>query len=902
MKTSQQIRKDFLQFFAEKGHKIVPSASVIPFEDPTLLFINAGMNQFKDVFLSTGKREYKRAVDTQKCIRVSGKHNDLEEVGHDGYHHTFFEMLGNWSFGDYYKKEAIRWAWELVTGVWGLEKDRLWATVYREDEEALNYWKTETDIDHSHILKFDEKDNFWEMGDTGPCGPCSEIHYDFTVEGCKAGDVNSGSPDVMEFWNLVFIQYNRDENGKLHDLPARHVDTGMGFERMVRILQKKSSNYETDVFLPLINELIEITGKEYSGKYEASINVIADHVRTLTFAIADGAIPSNEGRGYVLRRVLRRAARYGRNLEMRKPFIYKLVDVLVKTMGQVFPEITEKHKFIEEVIKGEEESFNLTLDKGLTLFNDEIENMKKSGNRVFPGEVAFKLHDTYGFPVDLTQLMAKEIGYEVDENKFQDLMNEQKDRARSAREDIKHKIDNVKLANTGFVYNPYDGLEIKTKILAVSPGENNNELLVSIAENPFYSESGGQVSDTGKLILNREEFPVVNSFKNFIVINNIGKLLTESEEVIAKVDDFRRYSIQRNHSATHILHEALHRVLGSHIKQMGSYLDDKLLRFDFPHFHKVSDVEINDIETMVNEKIAENIPVATREMKIDEAKKAFPNLRMFFGDKYGDVVRVVIIDEKFSVELCGGTHVKDTRDIGLFKIIKEESISSGTRRIIARTGQGILDLIDEQLSDIEKIVSDLPDKYKKNFKIILNDFEQDFEGADIHDVELLKAVIRSQESTIISLLDIRDKYLEERKEAEKNLAKEKVKEAGSTLDELLKKAQTINGFKLVTGEFSVSKADDLKEIADKLREKIGNGVGLLYSIIEGKVSIVAVVSENLVKEKGLSAGKIAGDAAKILGGGGGGKPHLATAGGKDAAKIPEALSKLPGIIKGYLDK
>jgi alanyl-tRNA synthetase len=901
MKTSEQIRKDFLGFFEEKGHKIVPSASVIPYEDPTLLFTNAGMNQFKDVFLGTGNREYKRAVDTQKCIRVSGKHNDLEEVGHDGYHHTFFEMLGNWSFGDYYKKEAIGWAWDLLTGKWGLDKKRLWATVFRDDEESFKLWKSETDIDPSHILKFDEKDNFWEMGDTGPCGPCSEIHYDFTSDGCKPDDVNAGIPEVMEIWNLVFIQYNRDTEGKLHDLPAKHVDTGMGFERMVRVLQNKRSNYETDVFLPLINELISITGKDYSGKYEASMNVIADHIRTLTFAIADGAIPSNEGRGYVLRRILRRAARYGRNLDMRKPFIYKLVNILVNTMGAVFPEITEKRKFIEEVIHGEEEGFNETLDRGLVFFSEEIERMKISAEKTFSGDVAFKLHDTYGFPVDLTQLMARELGFDTDVKKFDELMNMQKDRARSAREDIKHKVETVSNLDKNIIYNPYNGFELNTKIVDILSSDNNEELLVSIAENPFYSESGGQVSDTGRLVIGSEELTVINSIKNFIVIKKSGSVPKINDNVTAKIDNIRRESIQRNHSATHVVHEALRRVLGSHVKQMGSYLDDKLLRFDFPHFHKVSENEITEIEKIVNSKIDENIKVYSETMQIETANK-IPNVKKFFGEKYGDDVRVVFIDENFSVEFCGGTHVHETFDIGLFKIVKEESISSGTRRIIARTGQGVLDLIDEQLRDIEKIVNDLPDKYKNNFKVILNDFEQDFEGADIHDAELLKAVLRSQESTIISLLDIREKYIEEKKEMEKSLAKEKVIEAGSRIDELINNAPQIHGFKLVTGEFSVSKADDLKEIGDKLREKIGNGVGLLYAVIEGKVSIVSVVSDNLIKEKGLSAGKIAGDVAKILGGGGGGKPHLATAGGKDISKINEALIRLPVIIEGYLKK
>ncbi|HJY63340.1 MAG TPA: alanine--tRNA ligase, partial [Ignavibacteria bacterium] len=635
MKTSQQIRtswevrQDFLNFFANKGHKIVPSAPVIPYDDPTLLFTNAGMNQFKDVFLGTGKRDYSRCADTQKCIRVSGKHNDLEEVGHDGYHHTFFEMLGNWSFGDYYKKEAIGWAWELLTGIWKLDKNRLWVTVYNEDEESFNLWKSETDIDPSHILKFDEKDNFWEMGETGPCGPCSEIHYDFTAQGCKASDVNAGNPDVMEIWNLVFIQYNRDEKGVLHELPQKHVDTGMGFERMVRVLQNKNSNYETDVFLPMINELIQITGKEYKGKYEASMNVIADHIRTLTFAIGDGAIPSNEGRGYVLRRILRRAARYGRNLDMRQPFIYKLVEVLIRTIGIVFPEIVEKQNFIKEVVKGEEEGFNETLDRGIVIFNEEIEKLKNASvgaehvqPDIFSGEVAFKLHDTYGFPVDLTQLMARELGYEVEVNLFEELMNRQKERARSARTD-NIKIESIysdilsdEITSISVFYDPYkihaQGEKTNLYLLKNLPFNGNTvkKAIAYIEHNPFYSESGGQVSDTGKLIFNDEvSLKVLESKKEFLIVdNNIGlpdircistDAISVLQQVVVKVDFPRRESIQRNHSATHIVHEALRRVLGSHVKQMGSYLDDKVLRFDFPHFHKLTSDEIRTVEDMV---------------------------------------------------------------------------------------------------------------------------------------------------------------------------------------------------------------------------------------------------------------------------------------------------------------
>lgn len=911
MKKSSDIRQDFLDFFASKQHKIVPSASVVPYDDPTLLFTNAGMNQFKDVFLGTGKRDYTRCADTQKCIRVSGKHNDLEEVGHDGYHHTFFEMLGNWSFGDYYKKEAISWAWELLTSVWRLDKSSLWATVYEDDDEALELWKTVTDIDHTHILKFGAKDNFWEMGDTGPCGPCSEIHYDFTPDGCKAEDVNAGNPDVMEIWNLVFIQYNRDSSGKLHDLPQKHIDTGMGFERMVRVLQNKTSNYLTDVFIPVINDLINITGKEYSGRYEAPMNVIADHVRTLTFAIGDGAIPSNEGRGYVLRRVLRRAARYGRNLDMRQPFIYKLVDTLVDTMGHVFPEIVEKREFIKEVIKGEEESFNITLDKGLALFNEEVEKMKSSGSTAFSGEAAFKLHDTYGFPVDLTELMARELNYSVDTAKFDELMNVQQESSRKKKDeitDVNRKIveELLKHQKEEIIYDPYNISEVgvSTYIEGVHKVMGSEHSLCVIKNNPFYSEAGGQVSDTGKIILKGIQsvdfFEVEDSKRNYVKIKGIFDNSFNFQEAIAQVDFPRRQSIQRNHSATHLVHESLRRVLGSHIKQMGSYLDDKVLRFDFPHFHKLKPQEITDIEKIVNDKIAENIEVLTEELPIDEAKKRYPNLRMFFGDKYGDVVRVVIIDKDFSVELCGGTHVKSTSDIGLFKIIKEESISSGTRRLFAITGEGIIDYVNERNDEIDKLASELPEKIYNNFKISIDGFKKDFEGADFRNTDLLKKIIEYQDSTISSLHELREKFREEKKQAEKEQAKQKVQQAAGSIDELISNAETVSGFKLVKAKFDAGSMDELKEIADKLREKITSGVGLLYSVIDDKVALVAVVSDDLVKEKKLSAGKIAGDVAKILGGGGGGKPHLATAGGKDVTKIDEAISSLPDIIKKYL--
>ncbi len=897
---------------------------MIPYDDPTLLFTNAGMNQFKDVFLGTGKRDYNRCADTQKCIRVSGKHNDLEEVGHDGYHHTFFEMLGNWSFGDYYKKEAIQWAWELLTKIWKLDKKRLWATYYEKDEETKRLWETETDIDHTHILKFGAKDNFWEMGETGPCGPCSEIHYDFTPKGCKAEDVNAGNPDVMEIWNLVFIQYNRDAAGTLHDLPQKHVDTGLGFERIVRVLQNKKSNYETDVFLPLINELIQLTGKEYSGKYEASMNVIADHVRTLTFAIGDGAIPSNEGRGYVLRRVLRRAARYGRNLEMHKPFIYKLVDVLVETMGYIFPEIVEKQKFIKEVIQGEEESFNETLDRGIVLFNEEIERMKKNNVKVFSGEVAFKLHDTYGFPIDLTQLMAREIGYRVDVAMFEELMEEQKRKSREAKKDIEVTVDfgekGESKLNIKPNYIPYEIIpEGKyTAVLFTQLNEDSNETIVYLNDNPFYSKSGGQVSDTGKLILeNGRERNVKDSLINSVIVGGIEKDFGYS--VKAVVDYPRRLSIQRNHSATHLVHEALRRVLGSHIKQLGSYLDDSLLRFDFPHFHKLTVEEIKKIEDIVNEKIIEKIDVETKEIRIDDARKLYSNLRSFFEDKYVDIVRVVIIDKGFSVELCGGTHVKNTSEIGFFKIVKEESAGSGIRRITGVTWNGVIREIEKEINNDKKIIDSIKVKMQslinikpliiKQFSPKIIQFEDDLSShknklvkISFGDSAALSTALTLTADTTSAINIVEVNFNEEKKQTDKQLAKQKVKQASESIDELIKKAEVIDNIKLVAAKFEVDNVDELKEIADKFREKIGNGVGLLYAIIDDKISLVAVVSDNLIKEKSLSAGKIVGDVAKLLGGGGGGKTHLASAGGKDISKLNEAILKFPEIVKKYLSK
>ncbi len=850
--TSQQIRQQFLDFFESKQHKIVPSAPVVPFDDPTLLFTNAGMNQFKDVFLGTGTRQYNRAADTQKCIRVSGKHNDLEEVGHDTYHHTFFEMLGNWSFGDYYKMEAITWAWELLTEVWKLPKERLFATVYRTDDESFELWKAKTDINPAHILRFDEKDNFWEMGETGPCGPCSEIHINLTDDYDNPKYVNAGSPDCIEIWNLVFIQYNRDETGKLHDLPSKHVDTGMGFERVCAVMQQKSSNYDTDVFMPLINRISEISVVAYEKEEnKIPMRVIADHIRTLTFAIADGAVPGNDGRGYVLRRILRRASRYGRKLNMKEPFLFSLVDVLVETMSDVFPEIKEKQEYVKKIIKSEEESFNRTLDRGIELFETIVKDLKAKKETVIHGEDVFKLYDTFGFPFDLTQVMAREIGFSVDENSFNELMNQQKERGREATKDkfasvrmIKSLSDGSDVPDSEFV--GYDNLETEAIALRVADG------YVVLNKTPFYAESGGQIGDTGILKFENQSIKIVDTIKdgNIIAHRFEGELGDAfMNKVVAKVDETRRWDIMRNHSVTHFLHAAMRQILGTHVHQAGSLVAPDKLRFDFSHFAKVSDEELRDIEILVNEQLRRNIPL-THHLGIpfDEAKKM--GALMFFGDKYGDKVNVVQFGD-YSMEFCGGTHVKNSSQIGLFKIISESSIASGVRRIEAVTGAGV-----------EKFI--------------------------------LEQELRNQKSEVRI-----NELIEEKKKLEKELAEIKLKEKLGGIDSVVSNPANADGIKIYKGKVAAANMDELKSFGDELRSKIKSGVGLLASEIEGKVGLVCVVSDDLMKEKKLSAGKIVGEVAKILGGAGGGRPHLATAGGKDVTKIDEALKQVDEIVKGF---
>ena len=898
MLNSKQIRKSFLNFFKDKGHKIVPSSPVVPYDDPTLLFTNAGMNQFKDVLLGTGTRDYKRAAGTQKCIRAGGKHNDLEEVGHDGYHHTFFEMLGNWSFGDYYKKEAIKWAWELLTEVWKLPKEKLWATVYTTDDEAYELWQSETDIEHSHILRFGEKDNFWEMGETGPCGPCSEIHIDLTDAGCKPEDINAGTEDVIEIWNLVFIQYNRDEQGNLHTLPSKHIDTGMGFERIVRVIQNKKSNYETDIFERLIKKTAEITGKTYTDENIPSINAIADHIRALCFAIADGAIPSNEGRGYVLRRILRRASRLARKLDYHNPILCDLVDEAADYFSDIFPEVKQKSEYIKSVIKTEEDNFNLTLDRGIELFNDVFETIKNNKEKIFPGESAFKLYDTYGFPLDLTEVMAKEKGFIVDRQGFEKEMNIQKERARAARKD--EAAETEKLINFEAdikeynpVYNPYKVIldYIDITVLNIYKIENSNKQILLVNYNPFYSESGGQISDTGVLEFGELKFRVIKSFNNhYIEIENPDNIDLAGKSLKAKVDYSRREAIKKNHSSTHLLNEALREVLGNHVKQMGSLVSEEYLRFDFPHFQKVSSKQINMIEEIVNKKITEGIPVNTLENISVEKANEIPNVKKIFGEKYGSEVRVVVMDNDFSVEFCGGTHVENTKDIGLFKIIKEESISSGVRRIFAITGTGIIRYINNRLDESERECRDLNTVKSREILTSISEKRKILSGTNYQDTEKLKELIDFTEEIGRLTEKIKAEEFESRKKADKKKIKEKIKEHYRIIDEHLKSADEQYGFKVIAAELIIDDIEELKECGEYLKTKMKNGTGLLAGITGDKINLICVVSDNLVKEKGLNAGRIVSQVAKELGGGGGGRANYATAGGRDASKLKDVLS------------
>ncbi len=941
--TSAEIRNSFLKFFEERAHAIVPSSPVVPYDDPTLLFTNAGMNQFKDVFLATGKRSYSRAADTQKCIRVSGKHNDLEEVGRDTYHHTFFEMLGNWSFGDYYKKEAIAWAWDLLTREWGLPKERLWATVYKDDDEAESLWKTVTDIDHTHVLRFGEKDNFWEMGETGPCGPCSEIHVDRTPDGTATADqVNAGKPEVMEIWNLVFIQYNRDDNGTLHPLPAKHVDTGMGFERICAVLQGKHSNYDTDVFTPIITRIGELTKKPYDGRLDTSITreqedldtamrVIADHVRTLTFAIGDGALPSNEGRGYVLRRILRRAARFGRNLGMHEPFIYQLVPTLVETMSYIFPEIKTQQDHIMRVIKGEEEGFNATLDRGLEKFESVVRQMGHS--KTFPGEDAFKLYDTFGFPLDLTELMAAERGLKVDVGTFAKLMESQKERSRESRTAVGEAGTEIPAAEALLVrsreaarmlelgsiaesarFVGYEKLETTSNVLYAQGN------LLILEETPFYGESGGQVGDSGEVKLNGQTRRVLDTQRSGnVMVHILDGDIGPATEATARVDSMRRRSIMRNHSVTHLLHNSLRRVLGTHVHQAGSLVAPDYFRFDFAHFAKITDAELQQIEGMVNDKISEDMAMTHhRDIPFEQAKNL--GALMFFGDKYGDRVNVVQFGE-FSKEFCGGTHVRSTGDIGYLKIRTEGSVASGVRRIEGVTGDYALELLKAQnrtiaerletarqgLKSLEALRAELGARETVHATaVVLKDLANAITqlSADTpipaRPAYELKESFRQQAERSRSAEQIAQQLAEVRKGLEKELTKSRVRSLSGSMDALVASAIAVKDIKLVVSRVEAGSMDELKSLGDTLRSRITGGAGILATVLDDKVQIVCVVSDDLVAKKRLDAGKVVGAVAKLLGGGGGGRPHMATAGGKDVAGLDNALAQVPTIVASLL--
>ena len=872
--TSSEIRQSFLDFFAERGHEIVPSSPVVLPTDPTLLFANAGMNQFKEIFLGARKSSWKRVANTQKCIRVSGKHNDLEEVGRDTYHHTFFEMLGNWSFGDYYKREAITWAWELLTQVWKLPKNRLWVTVYTTDDEAADIWRTCTDVDPAHILRFGEKDNFWEMGDTGPCGPCSEIHFDLTPNGCTPDMVNAGTPDVIEIWNNVFMQYNRKSDGTLDDLPAKCVDTGMGFERIVAVIQGKKSNYDTDVFTPLIQAISQRSGQPYTdGENAVAMRVIADHLRALSFAIADGVMPSNDGRGYVLRRLLRRAARFGRNLGLNKPFLCELFPVLEKQMGGFFPELTARRAEIIRALRAEEESFAHTLDRGIALFDETVAELQQNKATIFPGDQAFKLYDTYGFPYDLTVLMAGEKNLTVDQAAFDECMAAQRARARAARKNdaaaTNDMIAQFVAQGIKSTFIGYTALTADTEILAIladghpvpslAAGQHADILL---QQTPFYTESGGQIGDTGTITTPQgARFEVTDTQKpaDGIILHK-GQLtagaLTKGDTVSASVDATRRAAIRRHHTATHLLNAALRKVLATDsIKQAGSYVAPDRLRFDFTWFEALTPAQIADIENLVTEYIIANKPVTSYEMDLKDVPGS--GIIAVFDEKYGDTVRVVET-EGISRELCGGTHVERSGDIGPFRIIAETSIAAGIRRIEAQTG----------LSASAHTLH-----------------EHSLLAAAAHQLSISPAELPERITALVEQVHRLEKEL-------KAAAEKGALEKGAAL---ANQFAPINGIPVLIESVGELSADPLRALVESLRKQTPDSVILLAATADGKATFILNAGP-AAQAKGLHAGKLVGAIAKVAGGGGGGKPDKAQAGGKNPDKLPDALATARELI------
>ena len=869
--TSSDIRNKFLEFFKSKQHHIVPSAPIVVKNDPTLMFTNAGMNQFKDYFLGNKQAPYSRIADTQKCLRVSGKHNDLEEVGVDTYHHTMFEMLGNWSFGDYFKKEAIEWSWEFLTSVLNIPKERLYVTVFEgdqkeglpKDEEAATEWSKWIDADR--ILLGNKKDNFWEMGDTGPCGPCTEIHVDSrTDEERKNTDgktlVNADHPQVIEIWNNVFIQFNRLKDGSLEQLPARHVDTGMGFERLVRVIQNKQSNYDTDVFTGTIKKIEEITKNRYGGentKSDIAFRVLSDHIRAISFTIADGQLPSNTGAGYVIRRILRRAVRYYYSyLNYQQPLLFQLVPVISKQFENVFPELHKQEQFVTKVIHEEEEAFLRTLEKGLR----RIEDIISSSSKIISGKDAFELYDTYGFPFDLTRLIISERNLSVDEAEFNSEMQKQKERSRAATAiDTEDWIPVNDGKTNEFV--GYDVLESDAKVLKYRKVKSKAKEAYQIVldKTPFYAESGGQIGDTGELIIKNEKIKIADTKKeNDLIIHFAEKLPLEfGEQVFAKVDASKRKQIAIHHSATHLLHAALRKVLGTHVAQKGSLVNSDYLRFDFSHFSKMSDDEIKQVEKMVNEKIRENIPVVIRYMPKEEAMQT--GAMALFGEKYGDTVRVVTIDPNYSIELCGGTHVGSTGELGFFKLTSESAIAAGVRRIEAVSGVAAEYLINEQLQQLQQI----------------------------------KEALKNPKDVVKSLTSLTD----ENASLKKQIEKFEQSQLKLLSNELAQKVQLVDGVNFIGEIVEVSNAEALKKLAFDLKQKLKDPVITLTSSIEGKASVVLLFDEAISQKKNLDASAIIKQKiAPLIKGGGGGQKTLATAGGQDTSALAKVIEAVKALL------
>ena len=870
--TASEIRQQFLDFFKSKQHSIVPSAPIVVKNDPTLLFTNAGMNQFKNYFLGNQTPPNGRIADTQKCLRVSGKHNDLEEVGVDTYHHTMFEMLGNWSFGDYFKKEAIAWSWELLTDIYKIPKDDLYVTVFGgdekeglpKDEEAYNEWKKY--VAEDHILLGSKKDNFWEMGDTGPCGPCTEIHADTRaieekINESGASLVNNDHPLVIEIWNNVFIQFNRKKDGSLEPLPAKHVDTGMGFERLVRVLQKKTSNYDTDVFSGTINEIERIVNKKYKAKDDKesiAFRVLADHIRAISFTIADGQLPSNTGAGYVIRRILRRAVRYYYSyLDYKQPLMHHLLPLIAEQFENVFPELKAQQEFVAKVIKEEEEAFLRTLEKGLNKMDDIIANAAIS--KMINGNAAFELLDTFGFPIDLTRLIAHENNLMVDDVGFEAALKQQKDRSRAATAMDTEDWQIVKDGKVSFV--GYDILETKTHILKYRKvsGKGKELYQIVLEQTPFYAESGGQVGDQGKLIIANNELQIIDTKKENNLIIHLAESIPSnlSGEVTATVDTERRLKITVHHSVTHLMHAALRKVLGNHVVQKGSLVNEDNLRFDFSHFAKMTEEEIAAVEKLVNQKIRENIPVVIKAMNKEEAIKT--GAMALFGEKYGDMVRVVTIDEKYSVELCGGTHVGNTGEIGFFKIRSEAAVAAGVRRIEAVSGEAAELLINTTFAEINTV------------KILLKnpkDIGKSIEALQMENSSLTKR-IESLEGR--QLVGIRN--------------------------ELLQKDQIINNITFVGEIIEVPNADALKKLCTDLKNHLHNHVVVLCANVGGKAHVAIGISDTVVVAKNLDAAKIIKEnISSLIKGGGGGQKNLATAGGQNISELQAVIDVVKQML------